>query len=341
MEKRISKYIWWYIGLSIALLLLFATNLLIGAALLPAADVWKALTGADVSDYAQAIVLNFRLPKAIAALLAGMALSVSGLQMQTIFRNPLADPYILGISSGSGFGVALFVLGTGFWGISSVLWIQNLGMALAGWIGAFVMLAVITAVSARLRDTMSMLVMGIMVGGAVSAVVGVMQYFSEATALKTYVLWTMGSFSAIALGQLWLMTPAILLGLLGAFITLKWLDVLMLGDSYAQSMGLHVKRSRTLLLLISGLLAGTVTAFCGPIGFIGIAVPHVARMIFGTAAHKVLMPATMLIGGSVMLLSDILSQLPVSGGVLPINTITALLGIPIIIFVIFRNQRGF
>ncbi len=342
MEKNTLKHIWWYTGLSIGLLLLFVVDLLTGAALLPVADVWSALTGSSgVPDYVQAVVLNFRLPKAIAALLAGMALSVSGLQMQTIFRNPLADPYVLGISSGSGFGVALFVLGSGFWGVSSLLWVQNLGMTLAGWMGAFVMLAVITAVSARLRDTMSMLVMGIMVGGAVSALVGVMQYFSEATALKTYVLWTMGSFSAIAPEQLLLMAPAILLGLFGAFVTIKWLNALMLGDNYAQSMGIHIKHTRTLLLLISGLLAGTVTAFCGPIGFIGIAVPHVARMIFGTANHKTLMPATMLIGGSVMLLSDILSQLPLSGGVLPINTITALLGIPVIITIIFRNQRGF
>ncbi len=342
MEKNSLKHIWWYTGLSVGLLLLFVVDLLTGTASLSVADVWNALTGSSgAPDYAQDVVLNSGLPKAIAALLAGMALSVSGLQMQTIFRNPLADPYVLSISSGSGFGVALFVLGSGFWGVSSMLWIQNLGMALAGWMGAFVMLAVITTVSARLRDTMSMLIMGIMVGGAVSALVGVMQYFSEAEALKNYVLWTMGSFSAILPGQLSLMAPAIILGLVGAFTTIKWLDALLLGDHYAQSIGLHVKHTRTLLLLISGLLAGTVTAFCGLIGFIGIAVPHVARMIFGTTNHKVLMPATMLIGGVVMLLSDILSQLPVSGGVLPINTITALLGVPVIITIIFRNQRGF
>lgn len=342
MEKKLKKYSYLYIALAVSMLLFFALDLLTGAVLLPIADVWKALTGgAEVPDYVQAVVMNFRLPKAITALLAGMALSVSGLQMQTTFRNPLADPYVLGISSGSGFGVALFILGTSIWGFSSVLWVHNLGVALAGWIGAFVMLAVVTAASLRLRDTMSMLVMGIMVGGAVSAMVGVMQYFSEATALKTYVLWTMGSFSAIAPEQLYLMTPAILLGLLAALLTMKWLDALMLGDVYAQSIGLHVKRARTVILLISGLLAGTVTAFCGPIGFVGIAVPHVARMLFGTANHRVLMPATILLGGVVMLVSDIISQLPGTDSVLPINTITALLGIPVIIFIIFRNQRGF
>ncbi|MDR0295052.1 MAG: iron ABC transporter permease [Prevotellaceae bacterium] len=341
MEKKSGKY-YLYIALALLLLLFFAVDLLTGAALLPAVDVWKALTGgADVPDYVNAIVMNFRVPKAITALLAGMALSVSGLQMQTTFRNPLADPYVLGISSGSGFGVALFILGTGMWGFSSVLWVHNLGIALAGWLGAFVMLAIVTAASLRLRDTMSMLVMGIMVGGAVSAIVGVMQYFSEATALKTYVLWTMGSFSSISPEQLYLMAPAILLGLIAALMTMKWLDVMMHGDMYARSVGLHIKRARTVILLISGLLAGTITAFCGPIGFVGIAVPHVARMLFGTANHRVLLPATMLLGGVVMLMSDIISQLPGSDSVLPINTITALLGIPVIIFVIFRNQRGF
>ncbi|MCL2097561.1 MAG: iron ABC transporter permease [Bacteroidales bacterium] len=342
MEKSFRKYSYLFLGLSILLLLFFAMDLLMGAVLLPAGDVWKALTGgAEVPDYVQAVVMNFRLPKAITALLAGMALSVSGLQMQTTFRNPLADPYVLGISSGSGFGVALFILGTSVWGFSSVLWLHNLGMALAGWIGAFVMLAIVTAASLRLRDTMSMLVMGIMVGGAVSAMVGVLQYFSEATALKTYVIWTMGSFSTINPEQLSLMVPTIILGLLLALMTMKWLNALVFGDVYAQSVGLHVKRARTVILLISGLLAGTVTAFCGPIGFIGIAVPHVSRMLFGTANHRVLMPATMLLGGVVMLMSDIISQLPGTDTVLPVNTITALLGIPVIIYIIFRNQRGF
>ena len=342
MEKKNKKYTCLYLALTVSLFLCFALDLLIGAVHLSVADVWKALMGgSEVPDYVQAVVMNFRLPKAITALLAGMALSVSGLQMQTTFRNPLADPYVLGISSGSGFGVALFILGTSVWGFSSVLWVHNLGIALAGWIGAFVMLAVITAVSLRLRDTMSILIMGIMVGGAVSAAVGVMQYFSEATALKTYVLWTMGSFSTIAPEQLNLMVPAVFFGLLAALLTMKWLDVLMLGDLYAESVGLQVKRARTVILLISGLLAGTITAFCGPIGFVGIAVPHVARMLFSTANHRVLMPATILLGGVVMLLSDILSQLPGADTVLPVNTITALLGIPVIIFIIFRNQRGF
>ncbi len=342
MEKKSKKYLYLYTALGLSLLLFFIFDLLTGAALLPAKDVWRALTGsAEVPDAVRAVVLNFRLPKTITALLAGMALSVSGLQMQTTFRNPLADPYVLGISSGSGFGVALFILGAGVWGFSSMMWVHNLGVALAGWIGAFIMLGIVTATSLRLRDTMSMLVMGIMVGGAVSAAVGVMQYFSNAAALKTYVLWTMGSFNTIVPEQLYLMAPVILLGLLASLLTMKWLDALMLGDVYAQSLGLRVKRARTVILLISGLLAGTVTAFCGPIGFVGIAVPHVARMLFSTANHRILMPATIMLGGVVMLLSDIISQLPGTDTVLPINTITALLGIPVIVIIIFRNQRGF
>jgi iron complex transport system permease protein len=342
MRKKTIKYSFLFFGLGILLLLFFAADIFLGSVVLPFTDVWAALTGnVGVPESIEKIVFNFRIPKAEVALLAGIALSVSGLQMQTIFRNPLADPYVLGISSGSSFGVALFVLGTGFWSFSSVLWVQNLGMALAGWIGAFVMLAIIMTASLRLRDTMSMLVLGIMVGGVVSAIVGVMQYFSEATALKTYVLWTMGSFSAVPAAQLAMMLPAILLGLLLAFLTMKWLDALMLGDEYARTMGLNVRRARTVLIISSGFLAGTITAFCGPIGFIGIAVPHMARMLFQTASHRILMPATVLLGGVVMLFSDIVSQLPGTQSVLPINTITALLGIPVIILIIFRNQRGF
>jgi iron complex transport system permease protein len=342
MEKKTIKYTIFFFSLGTVLLLLFAADLFVGSVLLPVREVWAALTGgADVPETTRAIVLNFRVPKALVALLAGVSLSVSGLQMQTIFKNPLADPYVLGISSGSSLGVALFVLGSAFLGGMSGLWMQNLGLALAGWIGAFAMLAVIMAISVRLRDTMSLLILGIMVGGVVSAVVGVMQYFSEAAALKTYVLWTMGSFSAVPAGQLGMMIPAILLGLLLSFVTVKWLDALMLGDEYAHTMGLNVRRARTILIISSGFLAGTVTAFCGPIGFIGIAVPHLARMLFQTASHRVLMPATVLLGGVMMLFSDLASQLPGTDSVLPINTITALLGIPVIVFVIYRNQRGY
>jgi iron complex transport system permease protein len=341
MGKKSIKYIFVFFCLGIALLLLFAADLFAGSVLLPLTEVWAALTGGEVSETTQAIVLNFRVPKAIVALLAGISLSVSGLQMQTIFKNPLADPYVLGISSGSSLGVAFFVLGTSLWGGFSSLWMQNIGLALAGWVGAFAMLAAIMAASIRLRDTMSLLVLGIMVGGVASAVVGVMQYFSEAAALKTYVLWTMGSFSAVPAEQLGMMVPAITLGLLLALFTMKWLDALMLGDVYARTMGLNVRRARTVLIISSGFLAGTVTAFCGPIGFIGIAVPHLSRMLFQTANHRTLMPATILLGGVMMLFSDLVSQLPGADSVLPINTITALLGIPVIVFVIYRNQRGY
>ncbi|MDR3185026.1 MAG: iron ABC transporter permease [Prevotellaceae bacterium] len=341
MEKKTIKYTFLFFCLGIALLLLFAADLFAGSVLLPLPEVWAALTGGDVPETTKAIVLNFRVPKAAVALLAGVSLSVSGLQMQTIFKNPLADPYVLGISSGSSLGVALFVLGSAFWGGFSGLWMQNLGLALAGWTGAFAMLAVIMAASVRLRDTMSLLVLGIMAGGVVSAIVGVMQYFSEAAALKTYVLWTMGSFSAVPAGQLGLMTPAITIGLLLAFLTTKWLDALMLGDVYARTMGLNVQRARTVLIISSGFLAGTVTAFCGPIGFIGIAVPHLSRMLFQTANHRTLIPATILLGGVMMLFCDLVSQLPGADSVLPVNTITALLGIPVIVFVIYRNQRGY
>ena len=311
--------------------------------MLPVHDVFKALSGgAGLPDYVKNIVWNFRIPKATVAMLAGMGLSVSGLQMQTIFRNPLADPYVLGISSGAGLGVALLMLGMSWFGLSeSMLWLRSLSLTAAGWLGAMAVLGIVLAASVRLRDTMSILILGIMLGGAVSAAVGVLQYFSAANVLKHYVLWTMGSFSNVLPNDLWILILAVFAGLLIAFICMKPMNVLLLGEIYAQSVGMNVRRTRSLIFTGAGLLAGAVTAFCGPIGFIGIAVPHVARMLFRNANHHILLPATVLLGGSIMLLCDIIAQLPGSDSVLPINTITALMGLPVIIIIIFRNHRTF
>jgi len=274
--------------------------------------------------------------------MVGVSLSVSGLQMQTVFRNPLADPYVLGISSGAGLGVALFVLGTGFWMASgALLWLKEFGTAAAGFIGAMSTLAIILMISVRLRNAMTILIFGIMIGGAVSAVVGLLQYFSTASSLRMYVLWTMGSFSNVSPQQLSLLFASVVVGLIIAILSIKNLNALLPGDTYAQSTGMNVRRARSIIFISAGLLAGSVTAFCGPIGFIGIAVPHVARRTFRDANHVLLIPASILIGACVMLLSDIISQLPGSGNVLPINTITALMGIPVILLIIFRTQRNY
>jgi iron complex transport system permease protein len=335
------KYTLLFTALILLSIALFLADIFFGSLSLSMKEVGAVLSGSGgASSAAEQIVLYFRIPKAIVAVVAGVALSLGGLQMQTVFRNPLADPYVLGISSGAGLGVAFFVLGTSFWvATGAVVWLKELGVAAAGWTGAMAVLGLILAASVRLRNTMTILIFGIMIGGAASAVVGVLQYFSAASALKTYVLWTMGSFSNVSPQQLSLLVLSVLAGTALAILSIKNLNALQIGDTYAQSMGMNVRRARSVIFISAGLLAGAVTAFCGPIGFVGIAVPHVARMTFRNAHHGVLIPASALIGAGTMLLCDIVSQLPGSGGVLPINTITALMGLPVILFIIFRNPR--
>ncbi len=341
MKKPTQKHIILFVVLAILAVLLFFADVFIGSEIISPANVWAVLSGQEgVAHSDRVIILDIRLPKAIVALLVGLALSVSGLQMQTVFRNPLADPYVLGISSGAGLGVALFVLGSGFWAATGgLLWLKSFGIAAAGWIGAVVVLGFILTMSVRMRNTMTILILGIMISYAASAVVSILQYTSSEAALKTYVLWTMGSFSNIPAQQLSLLLLSVVAGLALSVISIKNLNALLPGDTYAQSIGMNVRRARSIIFISVGLLAGTVTAFCGPIGFIGIAVPHLARMIFKNANHGVLIPASVLLGACTMLVCDILSQLP--GLMLPINTVAALMGIPVILFIIFRNQRNY
>ena len=259
------------------------------------------------------------------ALLAGAALSVSGLQMQTLFRNPLAGPYVLGISSGASLGVALVVLA----GIGS-----SIGIAGAAWVGAAVVLLVITAVGQRIKDIMVILILGMMFSSGVGAVVQILQYLSKEESLKAFVIWTMGALGDVTSGQLLILVPSVFAGLLLAVLTIKPLNLLLFGEEYAVTMGLNIRRSRSLLFLSTTLLAGTITAFCGPIGFIGLAMPHVTRMLFQNSDHHVLLPGTILSGASILLLCDIISKI----FTLPINAITALLGIPIVVWVVLTQQ---
>ena len=286
------------------------------------------------------IVRNFRLPKAIMALLAGAALSTVGLQMQTLFRNPLAGPYVLGVSSGASLGVALMLLGLPLLGISSTNpVVQNIGVAGAAWIGAAGVMAIVMAVTARIKNIMTVLILGMMFGSAASALVEVMQYLSPEGALKSYVVWTMGSLGGVTLEQLNIIVPIVAIGLLLSVLLIKPLNILLLGENYARTMGLNIKQIRFGVTLTTVLLAGTITAYCGPIGFIGLAVPHVARMLFREADHKVLVQATMLIGAAMMLMCDVASTLPAGDMTLPINTVSALVGIPIVVVVIVRNRK--
>ena len=306
-------------------LFLFLLDLAVGAVAVPLADVWAALTGGDCPRATAKIILNIRLIKAVVALLAGAALSVSGLQMQTLFRNPLAGPYVLGISSGASLGVALVVL-AGFG--------SSIGIAGAAWLGAALVLVVIAAVGHRIKDIMVILILGMMFSSGVGAIVQILQYLSKEESLKAFVIWTMGSLGDVTFDQLAVLVPSIIAGLLLAVVTIKPLNLLLFGEEYAVTMGLNVRRSRGLLFLSTTLLAGTVTAFCGPIGFIGLAMPHVTRMLFRNSDHRVLVPGTVLSGASVLLLCDLVSKL----FTLPINAITALLGIPIVVWVVLRNK---
>lgn len=305
--------------------ILFSLDMALGAVHIPISDVWAALTGGDCPRATAKIVLNIRLIKATVALLVGAALSVSGLQMQTLFRNPLAGPYVLGISSGASLGVALVVLA----GVGS-----SIGIAGAAWLGAAAVLLVIAAVGQRIKDIMVILILGMMFSSGVGAVVQILQYLSKEESLKAFVIWTMGSLGDVTWGQMVVLAPSVIVGLLLAVLTIKPLNLLLFGEEYAVTMGLNIKRSRGLLFLSTTLLAGTVTAFCGPIGFIGLAMPHVTRMLFRNSNHRVLVPGTIFSGAAILLLCDIVSKL----FTLPINAITALLGIPIVVWVVLRNK---
>jgi iron complex transport system permease protein len=338
-KKRPVALVFFMLG--ILLVFFFIADILLGSIVIPVKQVFLAFSpSSETSESFRTIVLDFRLPKALTAVFTGAALSLSGLQMQTVFRNPLAGPYVLGISAGATLGVALFVLGfsSAFaFGIFSSTGAWSL--ALVAWAGSFLVMLLVLYVSARVNDIMTLLILGILFTSAVTAVVSILQYFSNESMLKAFVIWTMGSLGSVTKSQLMVLVPAIAAGTFLAFLKIKDLNAFLLGEDYARSLGVSIKTSRVIIFLSTSLLAGTITAFCGPIGFIGIAVPHICRVIFKTANHLVLVPAVILTGSIVMLFSDIVSQLPGMQTTLPINSVTALIGIPVIIWMIVKNRK--
>jgi len=321
--------------------LFFLLDLLVGSYYIPISEILKAIFRSDSANHQVVLIINqFRIPKAVTAILSGAALSVAGLQMQTVFRNPLAGPYILGVSSGASLGVALLVLGTGgLLGGSLISVAGSWGIVAAAWLGSGLILLLIVIISARIKDIMTILILGLLISSAISSVVNILQYFSNESMLKSFVVWTMGSLGSVTNVQLAVLFPSVLTGILMAFLSSKFLDAFLLGENYARSMGMNIVFARMVVFLSTAILAGSITAFCGPIGFIGIAVPHIARMTLRTAKHSLLVPGTILIGALMMLVSDILSQLPGSEATLPVNSVTALLGIPIVIWIIIRNKN--
>jgi iron complex transport system permease protein len=327
-----------FLLLLILLLLLFYLDLCVGSVSLGWRDVITAFTGQFESELGRRILFEFRLPRAVTAVMAGMALSAAGLQMQTLFRNPLAGPYVLGLSSGAGLGVALLVLGLPFVGGIATGMPSSISILLAASLGASLVMLLMLLVSFRVRDVLTLLILGILLGSALSAIISILQYFTSESALRIFVIWTMGSLGGVSATQLNVLVPSVILGCLLAIASVKMLNGLLLGEDEARSLGVNILLARVLVFLSTSLLAGAITAFCGPIGFIGVAVPHLARMMFGTSDHRILMPASFLCGAIMMLLSDMLSQLPGTGMLLPINAVTSLLGIPVIVWIIFRNS---
>ena len=334
MTARRTTFLFTALGLLTAAL--FIADLAVGSVAVPLGDVWAALTGGSCDPATSDIILKIRLLKAVTALFAGAALAAGGLEMQTLFRNPLAGPYVLGVSSGAGLGVALFLLGAPLLGVAGHSFVRSLGVAGAAWLGSALVLAIVMAVSRRIKDIMVILILGMMLGSGISSVVEILQYLSSEAALKSFVIWTMGSLGDVTGSQLALLLPVVTAGLALAVAVIKPLN-LLLGENYARTMGLNVQRTRTLIFLSTVLLAGTVTAFCGPVGFIGLAVPHLARMLFASADHRILMPGSMLAGAALLLVCDLVAK----SLALPINTITALMGIPVVIVVVVRNRNIF
>jgi len=327
--------------LTLALLLTLLLNISLGSVSIPIKDVFNSLTGGNSNketwDY---IIINYRLPKAIAAILAGMGLSISGLLMQTLFRNPLAGPDVLGLSSGASLGVATIVLGAAFlpMGLSSIL-LSSYGIVLASSLGSFLVLLMVLAVSQRLRDTMAILIVGLMFGSLTSAIVGTLTYFSTAEQLQKFTFWSLGNLGNLSWSSIVILSICIVLGLFLSLLNIKPLNALLLGENYARSLGMNYKRTRLIIILATSILTGSITAFAGPIAFIGLAVPHIAKLVFQTSNHTILFWSTLLLGSIIMLVCDSISQLPGSDLTLPINAVTSIFGAPIVIWLLIRKRK--
>ncbi|MDQ3394417.1 MAG: iron ABC transporter permease [Bacteroidota bacterium] len=328
--------------LILLLVFCFLANISLGSVYIPLSQIITILSGGSSEKVVwENIIFNFRLPKAVTAIVVGAGLSVSGLQMQTLFRNPLAGPFVLGISSGASLGVAILVM-AGF-NISFMYFdlnfMGNWLIVLAATVGASLVLIFVVLISLRVKDSMALLIIGLMFGSATGALVGVLQFFSDARQIQAYLIWTFGNLGGMNWDELWVFIPAVFSGLLISFFLIKHMNALLLGENYARSMGLNMNKVRIWIILSTSLLAGTITAFCGPIAFVGIAVPHLARLLFNSADHKILLPATLLMGGILMLVCDSIAQMPGSDYTLPINAITSLLGAPLVIWLIIKKRN--
>ena len=329
-----------FISLIISLILIWCLNLSLGSVTIPFPELLKSLLGTTSSKESwENIIWIYRVPKSITAILVGSGLGVAGLLMQTLFRNPLAGPYVLGLSSGASLGVALCIMGASLFGSLEFLLSQKWSYAIAASIGSFLVLFCVLIVSSKVKDHMAILIIGLMFASITSGVVSVLSFFASAEALQQYIFWGFGSLGNLSWSELYWFIGIYTLGILLSFASIKALNGLQLGEAYAKSMGQHIFKSRFLIIGATSLLCGVITAFAGPIAFIGLAIPHITRQLFKTSNHKTLLPAVMLLGSILMLICDSLSQLPGSELVFPINAVTALIGAPVIIGLLLKNRK--
>jgi iron complex transport system permease protein len=331
-----------FVTLVIAIVVLAVVNLLIGSVSIPIAEVCRILAGDDTNEIWMNIVLNSRLPQALTAMAAGAGLAVSGLQMQTVFRNPLAGPSVLGISNGAALGVAFVVLLSGCLGgvaLSRLGYIGEAAMSIAAIVGALTVLMLITWIAQKVKGNVTLLIIGVMIGYLANAIIGVLKFLSPEEDVKAFVVWGLGSFSRVSGDEMVLFVVLMCILLPLAFLLVKPMNLLLLGERYAANLGLNIRRARMLVIVSSGILVAIVTAYCGPIMFIGLAVPHLARAIFRTSDHRILMPATALCGAALALLCNLIARMPGFEGALPVNSVTALVGAPVIAAVIFGRRK--
>ncbi len=329
--NRSSLY--WIVLTTLFVILLFA-SIWIGSVYIPLPELARILTGGQPGlEVNQTIIHEFRIPRALTATVAGAGLALSGLLMQTLFRNPLAGPFVLGISSGASLGVALVILaGIGSWAL-----LVGWGLALAASLGAAAVMLLTLSLALRVRDVMSLLIIGLMVGSLTSALVGIMQYFSTGEEIQTFILWTFGSLGGLSWDELRIMGLLVIAGSFISFALIKPLNALLLSENYALSMGIRLLQARAFVILCTSLIAGAITAFCGPIAFVGLAVPHFSRLLFRTSDHRTLVPATLLCGAVIMLACDLVARIPGSDLVLPINAVTSLVGAPVVIWLVLKR----
>lgn len=336
-----QTYRLYFVLLGSILLLALLFNISLGSVGIPLDEILKIITGGEpLKSSWRYIILDYRLPKAFTAILAGGGLAVSGLLMQTLFRNPLAGPFVLGLSSGASLGVAILILGAGaFGGFFGSLLLSQWSLVIASALGSFLVLLAVLAVTLRVKDTMAILIIGLMFGSVTAAVVAVLSYFSNAEQLQQYIFWSFGSLGNQSWNGILILSLCCVAGWVVSIFSSKSLNSLLLGENYAKSMGLRIKRTTFLIIIATSLLAGSITAFAGPIAFVGLAVPHITRQFIKTSNHFILIPSVLLCGAILMLLCDTVAQLPYSEYTLPINAITSLLGAPVVIWLLVRKRK--